>query len=168
MQRQLRSNGTPFTLTSNEELDYGYTIPLLLLTPHLQQWKLIPLSPSSLDGKAHYEFGAQLRRTLHAESERVAVIASVDLSHKLKADSPGGASEEGPRFDDLVRQAVELKNIQTYLEIPSDFTEAAGQCAYGPLAMLFGILQDLNVTPHLLSYEAPFGVGYLTAKYDIA
>jgi hypothetical protein len=32
---------------------------------------------------------------------------------------------------------------------------------------LLGTLNEINVTPKKLCYETPFGVGYLTVRYDI-
>lgn len=166
--RKMREEGIPFTLTSSEELDYSYTIPLLLLTQHLQNWKLFPLSPSMMDGKAHYEFGRQLKRVLHAEQTRVAIIASADLSHKLSAESPGGASAEGPEFDSLMRDNVCSKDLSSLLSAPVDLIENASQCGYRPIMTLLGSLDNININSKVLSYEAPFGVGYLTAKFEVA
>jgi len=168
LQRKLREENVPFTLTSTEELDYGYTIPILTLTTHLTNWKLIPISPSMLDGKSHYEFGAQLKRVLHAESARVAVIASADLSHKLTKDSPGGASAEGPAFDAAVNDAATKNSPDPLLALPADTIENAGQCGFRPIMTLLGTMHEMNVTPKKLCYEAQLGVGYLTARYDIA
>jgi len=165
--RKLREEGIPFTLTSSEELDYGYTIPILLLTSHLQNWKLFPVSPSMMDGKAHYEFGRQLKRTIHAETRRVAVIASADLSHKLTAESPGGASLEGPQFDEAMKNYVAAKDPTPLLTLPSAMIENASQCGYRPITTLLGTLENINMTAKVVSYEAPFGVGYLVARYDI-
>ncbi|MFA5936181.1 MAG: class III extradiol dioxygenase subunit B-like domain-containing protein [Patescibacteria group bacterium] len=167
VQRKLRSEGVPFTLTSNEELDYGFAVPLLLLTSHLQNWKLIPVSPSMLDGKAHYDFGAQLKRVLHAESQRVVVIASADLSHKLTPESPGGASPEGPKFDQAIRDGIAGKDPMSLVNLDLNIVENAGQCAFRPITTLLGALQGMNITQKTLCYEAPFGVGYLTARYDV-
>ena len=168
IQRKLREEHVPFTLTSGEELDYGYTVPILLLTSHLQGWKLVPVSPSMLDGKSHYEFGKQLKRVLHAESRRVAVIASADLSHKLSATSPGGASAEGPVFDAAVTDAASKNTPDPLFALSADVIENAAQCGYRPIMTLLGTLDEMNVTPKQLCYEAPFGVGYLTVRYDIA
>ncbi|MFZ2804217.1 MAG: class III extradiol dioxygenase subunit B-like domain-containing protein [Patescibacteria group bacterium] len=168
LQRKLREENVPFTLTSTDELDYGYSVPILMLTSHLANWKLIPISPSMLDGKSHYEFGAQLKRVLHAEPARVAVIASADLSHKLNASSPGGASTEGPLFDAAVADATSKNKPDPLFALSPDIIENAGQCGYRPIMTLLGTLQDMNVTPKQLCYEAPFGVGYLTVRYDIA
>lgn len=167
LQRKLRAENVPFTLTSSEELDYGYAVPLLLLTSRLTNWKLIPMSPSMADGKAHFEFGRQLKRVLHAESQRVAIIASADLSHKLSPESPAGASDEGPKFDQAVREGAASKDPSALLALDASIVEGAAQCAYRPITTLLGSLEGINVAARVLSYEAPFGVGYLTAKYDV-
>ncbi len=168
IQRKLRAEGVPFTLSSNEELDYGFAVPLLLLTSHLASWKLVPISPSMHDGKAHFEFGKQLKRVLHSEDERVAVIASADMSHKLSADAPGGFAKEGSIFDAAVKESITAKNPNALLALDAQTTESAAQCAYLPVITLLGVLDGMNITPKILSYESPFGVGYLTVSYDLA
>jgi MEMO1 family protein len=165
LQRSLRKQEVPFTLTSSEELDYGFTIPLLLLTSHLTKWKLIPIAPSLLDARTHVEFGRHLKEALHRESTRVAIIASADLSHKLDERSPGGTSIEGPAFDATVRSKLATMDIEGLLALDASAIEAAGQCGYRPIMMLLGCLEGLNVRPQERSYEAPFGVGYLTMTF---
>ncbi|MBI4138994.1 MEMO1 family protein [Candidatus Uhrbacteria bacterium] len=167
LQRKLRAEGVPFTLTSNEELDYGFAVPLLLLTAHLPSWKLIPISPSMLDGRAHFEFGQQLKRVLHAESQRVVVIASADLSHKLSPESPTGFSQEGPAFDAAVRESAASNKPESLMALDPATVEGAAQCAYRPISTILGLLDGMNVTSKVLSYESPFGVGYLTVRYDL-
>jgi len=38
----------------------------------------------------------------------------------------------------------------------------AGECGLKSIVILLGILEGIKYEPELLSYEAPFGVGYLT------
>lgn len=167
LQRKLREENVPFTLTSNEEIDYSFSVPILLLTTHLPSWKLIPVSPSMHDGKSHYDFGTQLKRILHAEERRVAVIASADLSHKVTKDSPGGATPEGEKFDAAMVEFAATNKPDQLFALSPDIIENAGQCGYRPIMTLLGTLDEINVTPKKLCYEAPFGVGYLTVRYDI-
>lgn len=167
LQRKLREEKYPFTLTSNQELDYGFSVPILTLTTHLPAWKLIPVTPSMLDGKSHYEFGTQLKRVLHAESQRVAVIASADLSHKVNDQSPGGSTPEGIAFDKTIEEATMANNPEPLFALGPEIVETVAQCGYRPILTLLGSLTEMNVTPKKLCYEAPFGVGYLTVRYDI-
>lgn len=166
--RTMRTENIPFTLTSEEELDYGFTIPLLLLTSHLQNWKLVPLASSLLDARAHYEFGRQMKRVIHAESTRVAIIASADLSHHTNALSPQGATPEGAAFNATMREKITSMDAAGLLAMDPQFVEKAGQCGYKPILTLLGSLEGINGKVKELCYEAPFGVGYLTAKFDIA
>ena len=168
LQRELRGQDIPFTLTSSETIDYGFTVPLLLLASKLTDWKLIPLAPSLLDAQAHVDYGRALKEVLHREESRIAVIASADLSHKLTDQSPGGASIEGPAFDGTIQTKIKSLDTTGLLALDAHAVEAAGQCGYRPIMTLIGVLQDMNVTPRVLSYEAPFGVGYLTALFDFA
>lgn len=166
--RMMRTEKIPFTLTSQAELDYGFTVPLLLLTPHLQNWKLVPLATSLLDGRSHYEFGRQLKRVLHAEERRVAVIASADLSHHANATSPQGARPEGELFDTTVRQKLTAMDAAGLLAMDPNVLERAGQCGYKPILVLLGALENINCDAKELSYEAPFGVSYTTVNFTMA
>jgi aromatic ring-opening dioxygenase LigB subunit len=151
-----------FKLTTAEELDYGCAIPLLMLQRYIQKMKIVPLSPSLLNARAHVDFGMALKDVLHESNKRIAIIASADLSHKLNKDAPGGFSVEGPAFDATIRNKISTMDIEGLLSMDTEAIEAAGQCGYRPILILLGILAGMNVDMKELSYEAPFGVGYLT------
>lgn len=166
--RSMRDAQVPFTLTSNTEIDYGYTVPLCLLTSHLKQWKLAPLAISGLDVAAHLRFGQALKHVIHEESRRIAIIASVDLSHHINALSPQGERPEGAVFENAVKEAIQTNSTKPLEQLSPAVLEGAGQCAYKPLLILLGLQQNVQVTPRIYSYEAPFGVGYLTAQFILA
>ncbi len=167
LQRHMRDTTIPFTLTSQEELDYGFTVPLHLMTQDLPAWKLVPLSVSLLDLAAHRAYGRELNHVLHGEMTRVALLASADLSHHANAKSPQGERPEGIAFDRLVRESVAAGNIEALLATDPGVAEAADQCGLKPIITLLGALEGMNAKPRELCYEAPFGVGYLTARYEL-
>ncbi len=158
----------PFAQTTSEELDYGFTIPLLFLTRHLKSFRIIPIAPSLLNARAHADFGCALQDTLDASPTRVAVIASADLSHRLDARSPGGASVEGPAFDATIRSKTAAMDADALIAMDADAVETAGQCGYRPILMAMGCFRGMNVRVTELAYEAPFGVGYLTSMIEPA
>lgn len=168
LHRAARNEHIPFTLTSEPTLDYGFTVPLLYLVNHLLHWKLLPIAPSYLDGASHVEFGRLLKRVFHAEQKRVAIIASVDLSHHASDEAPKGKTKEGIQFDATAREALRLHDPSKLLALPTDVVNAAQQCAINPLLILLGSLDHLNVKTQELIYEAPFGVGSLCVRFDIA
>jgi AmmeMemoRadiSam system protein B len=167
IQRHMREERVPFTLTTNAELDFGFGVPISLLTSHLQNWKLIPVTPSMLDGKSHYDFGAQLKRILHSETRRIAVIASADLSHKAGDAAPGGSTPEGVAFDKAVVEAASVNNPQALFTMGNDTVDGVSQCGFRPIMTMLGAINEMNVAAKKLCYEAPFGVGYLTVRYDV-
>ncbi len=166
--RHMRDHGIPFTMSSSEELDYGFTVPLLHLTKNLQNWKLVPLSVSMLDGQAHYKFGQELKNVIHAENNRVAIIASADLSHHANALSPEGLLPEGEQFDKFMREKALSLDGPGLLSADPNMLEKAGQSGYRPIMILAGCLEGMNIKPKELGYEAPFGVGLMTVRYDLA
>jgi MEMO1 family protein len=167
--RGLRQAGIPFTLTSQEELDYGYTVPLLFLAQHLERrLGLVPLSPSLLSADRHLAFGQQLQQILQNESSRVALIASADLSHQAKKGKKSTISQEGKTFDRLLRSCINDGRYQDLGTIDPELIERAQACGYKPITMLMGALSGINAKPRELCYEAPFGVGYLTTVFELA
>lgn len=166
--RQMRVLGMPYTLTSSEEIDFGYTVPLFFLTKHYKNAKLLPLAPSLLTGDSHVKFGEALKEILHSETNRIAVIASADLSHHANQNSPEGYKEEGETFDKTVRAAVAAMSPKAFGALNDHILEEAGQCGYRPILILLSMLEGMNATPQELCYEAPFGVGYLTANFALA
>jgi len=168
IQRSLRRQNIPFTLDSDVNLDHGASVPLILLTKNLPQIKIIPVSYSQgLDAKTHLEFGRALKEILSATNERVAVIASGDLSHCLTTDSPIGFRKEGAEFDETVQESIRQMAVSKLISMDNNFLEAAAECAYFPLIVMFGMVDKINIRPEILSYEAPFGVGYLVTEFHL-
>ncbi len=166
--RAMRGSKVPFTLSSSEELDYGVSIPFSLLTTHLPNVKLAPISTSLLGIAEHVQFGRELANSIRQETSRVALIVSADLSHHANAASPKGASPEGEWFEKAVREYALTQNVQGLIDMDATKCEAAGQCGQKPIAIMMGALEGIKLKATELSYEAPFGVGYSVSKYDLA
>ncbi|OGL66489.1 AmmeMemoRadiSam system protein B [Candidatus Uhrbacteria bacterium RIFCSPHIGHO2_01_FULL_63_20] len=167
MQRALRRGGIPLSLNSTHALDHGTSVPLLLLASRLKDVRVIPISYSGLGPKEHFAFGRTLKEVVMCSPRRIAVIASGDLSHALSSDAPAGYRAEGAVFDELVSQSVSNVSAAKLLSASPELVEAASDCGYRPLLVLFGLLDHMNVRPEILSYEAPFGVGYMVAQFHL-
>lgn len=167
LQRDLRKKRLPLTLSSDNTLDYSSAVPLHFLCDKLPNVKLIPITYCSLDEKAHFQFGQGLKDVLFESNKRIAVIASGDLSHALNSDSPAGFSPAGAEFDARFSQIITQKNTAGLLGMEPEILENAHQTIYKPAVILFGLLEHIGVYPQILSYEAPFGVGYLVANMAI-
>ncbi len=165
LQRAVRQAETPFTLVSDPQLGYASAIPLLSVIDRSIQPSIVPLTYSGLDAKAHLAFGRQVQEICHQSSRRIAIIASGDLSHALSDNAPAGRRPEGPIFDDTVRHALSSGTVSPLLSLDPLVVERAAECGYRPLLMLLGVLENRHMTPEILAYEAPYGVGYLTVHF---
>ncbi len=168
IQRSLRRADQPMTLDSDAALDHGTAVPLLLLTERLPEIRIVPISYSGLDAKAHAAFGRALRDVLEASPRRIAVIASGDLSHALSNKAPAGFHKEGKIFDDSVREAIVDSSLSRLLSLEPESVKTAAECAWRPLLIFLGLLEEKHGRPEILSYEAPFGVGLLVAQIHLA
>ncbi|MFA5021965.1 MAG: AmmeMemoRadiSam system protein B [Patescibacteria group bacterium] len=157
----------PIVLTSETEIDHGFSIPLYFLTQHLKNIPIIPITYSTLDYKQHFAFGQFLHRQLSKIDKRFAVLASGDLSHKLTKDAPGGYSPQGKEFDQKLIELLQKKDFSGVLNIDAELIKAAGECGLRSIITLLGIIESLNITPEVLSYEGPFGVGYLVCNFKL-
>lgn len=167
LQRCLRRQQVPLSINSDPTLDHAAAVPLLLLGVDQRATRIIPLSTCDLDKKQHVEFGRQLRECVETSGKRVAVIASGDLSHALSEKAPAGLRKEGVVFDDTIQEAVRGTSLSKLLSLEEHTVEQAAECGYKPLLSLFGVLEQLNPTTSILSYQAPFGVGLLTAQFAL-
>lgn len=168
IQRGTRRTKIPFTLFSDPALDYGTSVPLLLLAERLPDVRIVPVSYCDLDAKTHFEFGRTLRDLIERSNRRVAVIASGDLSHALGSDAPAGFHIEGLAFDETVRDVVTSCAASKLLKMKPREIKAAAECGFRPLVTLLGLLDGRCVESEELAYESPFGVGYLVAQFHFA
>lgn len=164
LQRHLRRHEQPVTLNSTHTVDYGITIPLIALAITTKT-AIIPVAPAKLDFKTHFGFGEAMKDELQNSNKRIAVIASSDLSHRLDTNTPLGFSPAGLEFDKLLQESLETQNTARLLRLEPGFVNAAAPCGFRAVLMLLGICSGISYTPHLLAYESPFGVGYLTAEF---
>jgi len=142
-------------------LDWGCTVPLYHLRPGLREAKLVPLCVSYLSPHQHFALGQAVAKATERLGKRVVIIASADLSHSL-AYGPAG-----PLFDETIQKAIAEWDVETVLEMDPAFRQQAAEDAVLSLSFLMGALDGLKTSPRVLSYEGPFGVGYLVAAIDI-
>ena len=155
--RIMKKNGIPY------DLDHGVLVPLYFVLQYSRDFRILPISLSGLSGKEHYRFGMILRDAIRESDENAVIIASGDLSHKVSEESPYGFDESGPLFDKTVRKGLLDEDINAFLTFDPELKEKAAQCGLDSYRMLLGTLDGFDFLADILSYEAPFGIGYLTA-----
>ena len=149
------------------ELDHGVTVPLYFLRKAGVNLPLLTVSITFWELEDIYRFGKIIAEAAKQINRKIAVVASSDLSHRLQPGAPAGYDVRGKEFDHKYKQLVEEVDADGLLNIDPVLVERAGQCGLRPTIMLFGALDGLQVESEVLSYEGPFGVGYLVAALKV-
>lgn len=153
--------GGQFKVQNYQEASSKFTIDDLRLT-------IYPILTTLDSPRQHYEWGKQIAAGL-PRALRGAWIASGDMSHRLREDGPYGLHPSGPKFDQKFIELLKKKDVEGILNLDPELVEEAGECGLRSFCLLLGALDALGVNwqPEILSYEGPFGVGYLVANLKI-
>ena len=148
-------------------LDHGTMVPLYFVNQYWKEYQLVRIGLSGLSLTTHYALGQRIQETAEALERKVVLIASGDLSHRLKADGSYGYQKEGPEYDSRIMQVMGSGNFGELLEFPEEFCEKAGECGHRSFTIMAGALDRTGVGAQRLSYEGPFGVGYGICTYTV-
>jgi AmmeMemoRadiSam system protein A/AmmeMemoRadiSam system protein B len=152
------------TSLDNYALDHGTAVPLYFLDRNGWSGRVVALGYSFLGNEDHLKFGACIRKAADAAGRSVALIASGDLSHRLKPEAPAGYNPAAYRFDEEVVSAIHDNSPKRIVDIDQDLRRMAGECGYRSLLVALGATEKIAPACEVLNYEAPFGVGYLVAQ----
>lgn len=153
--------------TENEILDHGITVPMYYLRKGLpEDVKILPINYSMQSNESQYKFGeiiSNLSYDKFFREKNIAIIASGDMSHRLFDHN----ATVGKNFDKKIAKDIQNNAVQEILEYDPDWIDLAGECGYRSIAMLLGALKRYEYNAKVLSYEGPFGVGYLVVNMGI-
>jgi aromatic ring-opening dioxygenase LigB subunit len=166
-----------------KELNKAKPDSIIISSPH-QDWGFnVPLHFIAKDYKGEIKkilVGIELPETYFEEGKKfyeseiinkkskIALIASGDMSHVLKEEGPYGFDPQGPRYDADLMKYLKNKEIKKLFRLDDDYPEA-GECGLRSICFMLGILEaaKVNGQAEILSYEGPFGVGYLTVDFKL-
>ena len=146
----------------NYPLDHGALVPLYYL--HEAGWRgpIVVIGFTLQSNEKHLAFGRAITRAAGAINRRVAVVASGDLSHRLAVDGPYEYEPTAHLFDEQIVDAIARGDACSVIDIDPDLRNRAGECGYRSIVIALGTVGDLR-DHQVLSYEGPFGVGYMVA-----
>jgi aromatic ring-opening dioxygenase LigB subunit len=145
----------------SEILDWGVLVPLSFLKVH----QIVSLSIVSAFG-SHPALGQLVRRCASELGRDAVFVASGDLSHALTQNAPAPYDPRGKLFDDEVVRLLTVGDFAGLGHMDPILLEGAAECGLRSMLALGGFLgDDAQIEPHVLSYEGPFGVGYLVAHF---
>jgi AmmeMemoRadiSam system protein A/AmmeMemoRadiSam system protein B len=145
-------------------LDHGTAVPLYFLQRNGWTGKVVALGYSFLSNEEHLRFGNCIRQAIATVKRPVAFIASGDLSHRLKPGAPAGYNSDAHLFDEEVVDAIRSCQTTRITNIDQNLRHRAGECGYRSILVALGVAEDAKSSCEVLSYEAPWGVGYLVAQ----
>ncbi len=151
-----------------KKLDHGTMVPLHFVNQYWTGYRLVRIGLSGFPLAAHYRLGQCIQKVAETLGRKVVVIASGDLSHRLKEDGPYGYCQEGPDYDAWIMDVMGQGAFGELLDFPVDFCEKAGECGHRSFVILRGAFDCTAVETLRLSYEGPFGVGYGICTYRAA
>jgi len=146
------------------ELDHGTMVPLYFLQRHGWHGRVVALGYSFLTNEDHIRFGKCIRAAVDAGGRPVAFIASGDLSHRLKPGAPAGYNPDAHRFDEEVVDAIRNCLTDRIVNVDPELRRLAGECGYRSMLVALGAVQGIEASCEVISYEGPFGVGYMVAQ----
>ena len=149
-------------------IDHGVLVPLSFVEKVYSNYRLIEISLSSLTLAMHYSFGKCIAKALVDSPQKVVLIASGDLSHRLTHDGPYGFSESGPVFDQILTRHLKESRLDEIMEIDPSISEPAAECGLRSFVIMAGVLSKLQYRTDFMSYEGPFGVGYAVCGFEIS
>lgn len=146
------------------ELDHGTAVPLYFLLRNGWHGRVVALGYTFLSNEDHFNFGSCIRDAAATSEKPIAFVASGDLSHRLKPGAPAGYNDTAHLFDEEVVAALRAHAPERIINIDQELRKTAGECGYRSMLVALGVAEGLPENYEVLSYEAPFGVGYLVAQ----
>ena len=146
------------------DLDHGTSVPLYFLQRSGWHGNVVALGYSFLSTADHLRFGNCIRQAVDKLAKPVAFIASGDLSHRLQPNAPAGYDPQAHLFDAEVVDAISSCATSRIVNLDPELRRAAGECGYRSMLVALGVAEGLEPSCEVISYEAPFGVGYLVAQ----
>src|SRR5437867_3274656 len=147
-----------------DDLDHGTAVPLYFLQRNGWHGRVVALGYSFLSNQDHLRFGHFIRRGVEKLGRPVAFVASGDLSHRLMPDAPAGYNPQAHLFDEEVVEAIRSCATERIVNVDQELRRLAGECGYRSMLVAIGVAEGSEPHCEVLSYEAPFGVGYLVAQ----
>lgn len=150
-------------LAREHPLDHGAMVPLYYL--HEAGWAgpVVVIGFTNQPIEKHLAFGRAINEAAKAAGRRVAVVASGDLSHRLIIGGPYDFEPTAHLFDEQIVDALRRGDSRAVTEIDPDLRNRAGECGYRSIVIALGSVGENPPQHQVLSYEGPFGVGYMVA-----
>ena len=150
-------------LAREHTLDHGALVPLYYI--HEAGWSgpIVVFGYTYLSNSIHLAFGRAIKQAAESTGRHIAIVASGDMSHRLKVDGPYEYEPTAHLFDEHMVKSIKEGDAKSIIGVDDTLRERAGECGYRSLLVAIGAADENISGSEVLSYEGPFGVGYLVA-----
>ncbi len=146
-----------------QPLDHGALVPLYYLVEAGWSGPVVVLGFTFQSNDKHLKFGRAIRKAAEKIGRNVALVASGDLSHRLMIGGPYEFEPTAHLFDEQIVDSIADLNPSGVLNIDPKLKDRAGECGYRSIVIALGATDHQPPHFRVLSYEGPFGVGYMVA-----
>lgn len=144
-------------------LDHGAMVPLYYLYEAGWSGPVVVIGFTLQSNETHLAFGRAIARAARSLNRRTALVASGDLSHRLIVGGPYEYEPTAHLFDEQIVEAIATGDAGGVINIDQKLRERAGECGYRSIVIALGSVDENPRDYQVLSYEGPFGVGYMVA-----
>jgi AmmeMemoRadiSam system protein A len=141
-------------------LDHGTMVPLWFIRHRFAGGQIVRIGLSGLPLTEHYRLGQLIARAAEEAGRRAVIVASGDLSHKLKDYGPYGFAPEGPEYDRRIMDVCGRAAFGELFDFDDGFCDRAAECGHRSFVIMAGAFDGLKVKATALSHQDVTGVGY--------
>jgi aromatic ring-opening dioxygenase LigB subunit len=163
IETQARGFGLRIWDIRGQPLDHGSLVPLYYLVTAGWTGPTTVLSLNYPGEGGLTELGHAVAIAAMRLELRVAFVASGDMSHRLTLDSSAGYNPRARDFDDTFIACLRRGSLQDLKQLDSDLQELAAEDAVDSTIVAAAATNWATTGHNVLSYEGPFGVGYVVA-----
>ncbi len=157
---EARSRNVETWRITRHVLDHGALVPLWFLAEAGWTGPTVLLSLNCPGEGGLASLGEAIAAAANKLQQRIAFIASGDMSHRLTANAPGGFHRLAHRFDETFISLVRAGEYRQIMGINSELRELAAEDVVDSTIVAAAAV-GWNAAGHkVINYEGPFGVGY--------
>jgi MEMO1 family protein len=167
--REAEAMGLPTWPIQQGELDHGATVPLWYLCDAGWRGPTVVIGLNYPGEGGLEKLGLAIAGAARKSQRRVALVASGDMSHRLKPGAPSGFHPQATDFDRAFIDRLRASDYRGILRLDAELQELAAEDVVDSTVIALAAVDWNSTGAEVLSYEGPFGVGYgVAVLYEAA
>jgi AmmeMemoRadiSam system protein A len=146
-----------------DALDHGALVPLYFVHAAGFRGATLVLALPYPGAGTEQAMGGAIAEMARRLDQRVCVLASGDMSHRLSLESAAGFHPQAQHFDARFRELIARGELEQAVAIDEQLRAFAAEDVVDSVAVAAASVGFERRGHEVLAYEAPFGVGYLEA-----